>query len=132
MFKMSDDDIFFREIYDDMLIWKRNWSKNRALFIEGARRVGKSTVVRTFAQKEFKSVLLIDFYKPLPGTTEIFDRYGNDYDRLFTELQALYSVDLYEHESAVVFEEIQLYPRAREMIKGLVEDGRYSYSKRMN
>ena len=121
------NEIFTRGIYSKMLEWRERWSDGTALLIEGARRVGKSTIVKTFAEAEFKSALIIDFYKPLSGTIEIFERYGNNYDRLFTELQALYSIKLHNNESVVVFDEVQLYPRAREMIKGLVEDGRYRY-----
>ena len=119
--------LFERTVYSELLEWKNHWSKDYALLVEGARRVGKSTVVKEFSEKEFKSALIIDFYKPKPGTIELFNRYGNEYDRLFTELQALYSVELYLGESVIVFDEIQLFPRAREMIKGLVEDGRYCY-----
>ncbi|MBO4348190.1 MAG: ATP-binding protein, partial [Candidatus Methanomethylophilaceae archaeon] len=121
------EEVFVRSIYDKMLEWKLEWSDGYALLIKGARRVGKSTAVREFARREFRTAMVIDFYSPRPGTLEVFEMYWNDYGRLFTELQAIYSIDLYEGESVVVFDEVQRYPRAREMIKGLVEDGRYRY-----
>ena len=102
--------LFSRSIYKEMLNWKDEWSDEYALLVEGARRVGKSTIVRHFAEKEFRTAMIIDFYNPLPGTIEVFNRYSNDYDRLFTELQAIYSVDLYEKESEIVFDEVQQYP----------------------
>jgi predicted AAA+ superfamily ATPase len=113
------EEIFDRSIYGRMLEWKNNWSDSYALLIEGARRVGKSTVAREFSRKEYRTAMVIDFYNPRPGTIEVFERHWNNYDRLFTELQAIYSVDLYVGESVIVFDEVQRYPKAREMIKGL-------------
>ncbi len=125
---MAREEVFFeRKIYAKMKEWKEKWSDSYALLIEGARRVGKSTSVREFSKREFRTSLIIDFYSPKDGTLEIFGKYSTDYTKLFTELQALYNIDLFEGESVVVFDEVQKYPKAREMIKGLVEYGRYSY-----
>lgn len=124
---MAENEFFERKLYDKLKEWKKDWSKEYALLLEGARRVGKSTLVKEFSKNEFRSALIIDFYRPKNGTIEIFERYRNDYDRLFTELQALYNIDLYDNESVIVFDEVQLYPVAREMIKGLVEYGHYAY-----
>ncbi|MDO5861698.1 MAG: AAA family ATPase [Thermoplasmata archaeon] len=121
------ESIFRRRIYDTMLEWKTKRSGRYALLIEGARRVGKSTVVREFASKEFRSCLFIDFNRPKEGTIEIFEKCRSDSSALFMHLQALYGVRLYRGKSVVVFDEVQHYPKARALIKYLVEEGWYSY-----
>lgn len=93
-----------------MLDWKANYSDDYALMIEGARRVGKSAVVREFAKKEFKSNLVIDFMKPVPGTIDAFEKYSYDIPMLFEHLQSLYRVSLHGKDSLVVFDEVQTFP----------------------
>lgn len=55
--------MFKRKIYDNLLQWKRESNGKTALLVEGARRVGKSTVVEQFAKNEYESYILIDFSK---------------------------------------------------------------------
>ena len=88
---------------------------------------GKSFIAEEFAKREYKSHIMIDFSSPLKGTLRIFEQYGSkcSLDELFNQLSVLYPTPLYPHESVLVFDDIQRYPRARELIKHLVEDGRY-------
>lgn len=116
-----------RKIYDELVKWKNNDEGKTAILIEGARRVGKSTIAREFASNEYRSHLFIDFVKPLPGTLEAFEKYRHDTGLLLSNLSLLYNVRLIERKSLIIFDEIQRYPPAREMIKYLVEDGRYDY-----
>ena len=119
--------IFERKIYNQLKDWKERSRGRSALLIEGARRVGKSTLVEEFGKREYRSYLLIDFMRPLPGTVDIFESYSHDIGLLISNLSLLYGVRLYERESLVVFDEIQKYPKARELIKYLIQDGRYDY-----
>jgi predicted AAA+ superfamily ATPase len=118
--------IFKRKIYQKLLEWKEDSNGKTAALIEGARRVGKSTIVRQFAQKEYRSFLFIDFNKASRQVKSLFDDLM-DLDFLFIQLQATYNVVLYPHESVIIFDEVQQCPRARQAIKYLVEDGRYDY-----
>ncbi len=118
--------VFKRKIYDEMLKWKETWSDRYALLIKGARRVGKSTIVEDFAKREFKSYILIDFAHTSKEITELFDDTYN-LDFFFLQLQQLTGVRLYENESVIIFDEVQLLPKARQAIKYLVADGRYRY-----
>ena len=118
--------IFKRKIYDKMLEWKTNRSQKYSLLIKGARRVGKSTIAKEFAKKEFKSYILIDFAHASKAIIELFeDMY--DLDMFFLKLQQFSKTRLYENESVIIFDEIQLCPKARQAIKYLVADGRYRY-----
>lgn len=118
--------IFRRKIYDKMLEWKTNRSQKYSLLIKGARRVGKSTIAKEFAKKEFKSYILIDFAHASKAIIELFeDMY--DLDMFFLKLQQFSKTRLYENESVIIFDEIQLCPKARQAIKYLVADGRYRY-----
>ncbi len=121
--------IIKRRIYQKLLDWKNASRGSKAILIKGARRVGKSFVAEQFAKNEYKSHILIDFSSPLKGTVRIFEQYGNKYslDEFFNQLSVLYSTPLHPRESVLVFDEIQSYPRARELIKHLVADGRYDY-----
>lgn len=118
--------VFKRKIYSAMLDWK-NRSKGRyALLIEGARRVGKSTVAEEFAKNEYDDYLIIDFANTSRDIISIFD-YVYDLNLFFLRLKALTGKSLPEHKSAIIFDEVQLYPKARQAIKYLVKDGRYDY-----
>lgn len=119
--------IFKRKAYDKLLQWKKDCGGNRAILIEGARRVGKSTIAEEFARNEYKSYLLIDFSKVNDTIKSYFYDYLGDLDTLFMFLMSAYNVKLYRRESVVIFDEVQLFPRARECIKHLVKDGRYDY-----
>ncbi|MCF0149914.1 MAG: ATP-binding protein [Firmicutes bacterium] len=116
-----------RKIYDKLLSWKNTDSNRTALLIDGARRVGKSYIAEEFAKKEYRSYILIDFYRAPREVKDLFDNYLNDLDTLFLYLSAIYDTRLYEKESLIIFDEVQFYPRARAAIKYLVADGRYSY-----
>lgn len=118
--------IFKRKIYDEMLSWKAQSGGESALLIEGARRVGKSTIARSFARQEYRSHIVIDFAKASEEEKNLFN-YISDMDYFFTRLKLLKGVSLYERESVIIFDEVQQFPIARQAIKYLVEDGRYDY-----
>ena len=118
--------VFTRKIYREILEWKENRSDKYALLVKGARRVGKSTIVEEFAKKEFKSYIIIDFAHVSKDIKDLFeDTY--DLDFFFLQLQQLSGTKLYEKESVIIFDEVQLLPKARQAIKYLVADGRYKY-----
>lgn len=106
--------------------WKKNSNGKTALLIEGARRIGKSTVVEEFAKNEYQSYLLIDFSRASKETKELFEDVS-DLNYLFLQLQLQYKVDLQERNSVIIFDEVQLCPAARQAIKALVADHRYDY-----
>ena len=117
---------FERKAYYKLLEWKEKYSGQYAALLEGARRVGKSTIAEHFAQTEYKSYILIDFSKATDNIRDCFDDVAN-LDLFFLRLQAETGVTLHEHESLIIFDEVQLFPKARQAIKHLVADGRYSY-----
>ena len=117
---------FKRKAYEELLKWKEKYSAKYAVLLEGARRVGKSTIAENFAQNEYKSYILIDFSKSNIQIQKCFDDIGN-LNLFFLRLQAETGVTLYEHESLIIFDEVQLFPKARQAIKHLVADGRYHY-----
>ena len=119
--------LFKRKIYDKFLAWKQDANGKKALLVEGARRIGKSTVVGEFANNEYKSYLLIDFAKATETVKGYFQQHLNDLDTLFMLLSVEYGVQLYERESIIIFDEVQMFPKAREAIKYLVADGRYDF-----
>ncbi len=118
--------MFKRKIYDELLEWKKSQSGKTALLIEGARRVGKSTVAEEFAKNEYRSYILIDFAVAPSAVRALFDD-TSDLNYLFLQLQLHYAVQLFKRESLIIFDEVQLCPRARQAIKQLVKDGRYDY-----
>lgn len=118
--------VFKRKIYNEILEWKEKRSDKYALLIKGARRVGKSTIAEEFAKNEFKSYILIDFAHTSKAIIELFDD-TYDLDFFFLKLQQLTGVRLYKNESVIIFDEVQLFPKARQAIKYLVADGRYKY-----
>ena len=120
------DTLFIRKIYDEMLVWKKESNGESALLIEGPRRVGKSTIVRLFAQNEYRSHVIIDFAKASTEEKNLFNDIS-DLDYFFTRLKLLKGISLYERESVIIFDEVQQYPIARQAIKYLVEDGRYDF-----
>ena len=120
------DTLFRRKIYDEMLVWKKESNGESALLIEGPRRVGKSTIVRLFAQNEYRSHVIIDFAKASTEEKNLFNDIS-DLDYFFTRLKLLKGISLYERESVIIFDEVQQYPIARQAIKYLVEDGRYDF-----
>lgn len=118
--------IFKRKLYDCLLEWKRVQNGKSAIMIEGARRVGKSTLVEQFAKNEYESYILIDFNEASDEVKSLFNNLMNK-DFIFLQLQALYNVVLKERKSVIIFDEVQKCPLARQAIKYLVKDGRYDY-----
>ena len=116
-----------RKIYKELLKWKEEESGRTALLIDGARRVGKSYIVENFAKQEYKNYIIIDFNRVNQEVTDLFENYLNDLDLFFMYLSNYYNVKLYERDTLIIFDEVQLFPRARAAIKYLVADGRYDY-----
>ena len=116
-----------RKIYNQMLDWKNRSKGSSALLIEGARRIGKSYIVREFAEREYKSSILVDFNDMDDVLLGIFEQYLHNRNDFFVRLSVYFGVKLYERESVIIFDEVQLYPKARAAIKYLVADGRYDY-----
>ncbi|MCL1896021.1 MAG: AAA family ATPase [Clostridiales bacterium] len=116
-----------RKIYDRLLDWKKDGAGKTALLIDGARRVGKSYIATAFAKAEYKTWLLVDFNNAGDDVLNLFKNYLNDLDSFFMYLSAYYNVKLYERESLIIFDEVQMYPRARAALKYLVADGRFDY-----
>lgn len=117
---------FRRKIYAQLQDWKKRWDGRTALLLEGQRRVGKSTVVEKFAQEEYKSYIRIDFSNCSSEIKNLFEDVS-DLDYIFLQLQLFSGKRLYERESAIIFDEVQLCPKARQAIKHLVKDHRYDY-----
>ena len=118
--------IFKRKLYDKLLDWKTNRKGKTAVMIEGARRVGKSTLAKQFAENEYESYVLIDFSIASKDIIKLFD-YINDLEYFFMQLQFRLGVSLIEQKSLIIFDEVQKCPKARQAIKHLVADGRYDY-----
>ncbi len=116
-----------RKIEEKLLKWKKESNGKTALLIDGARRVGKSYIVEEFAKQHYKSYILIDFNQVGSEITDLFDMNLRNLDSFFMYLSAAFNVKLYKRESLIIFDEVQLYPRARAAIKYLVADGRYDY-----
>lgn len=116
-----------RKICDELIAWKNDSADKTALLIDGARRVGKSFIAESFAKNEYKSYILVDFNRAGTEIRDLFEHYLNDLDTLFMYLSGYYNVKLYKGESLIIFDEVQLFPRASAAIKYLVADGRYHY-----
>ena len=123
---MKEEAVFKRKIYQEMLQWKVERDGETALLIEGARRIGKSTIVEEFAKNEYESYILIDFSKTSSETNALFEDLS-DLDYIFLRLQLNYHVSLKERRSLIIFDEVQNNPKARQAIKHLVKDHRYDY-----
>lgn len=124
---MDGDNICFkRKIYETMREWKTQRNGDTALLIQGARRIGKSTIAEEFARNEYKSYILIDFSKVSKEVKDLFNDIS-DLNYFFIRLQFIYNVRLYERESVIIFDEVQMQPLARQAIKHLVKDHRYDY-----
>ena len=117
---------FKRKIYDKFLEWKKNSDGKTALLVEGARRIGKSTIVEEFAKNEYESYILIDFTKASKEVLNLFDDIS-DLNYIFLRLQLIYHKELHERKSLIIFDEVQFCPKARQAIKHLVADHRYDY-----
>ena len=118
---------FERKAYEKLASWKDSSQGSTALLIEGARRVGKSTIAEEFGRRNYASYMLVDFSKAPDDVLGYFVDLRNDLDAFFMYLSSFYGVELHRRDSLIIFDEVQLYPKAREAIKQLVADGRYDY-----
>lgn len=118
--------MFKRKVYDKLLEWKETYSDRYAVLLEGARRVGKSTIAEEFAKKEYDSYIAVDFANINDELLEVFDDIAN-LDIFFLRLQTVTGVKLINGKSIIIFDEIQRMPKVRQSIKHLVKDGRYHY-----
>ena len=123
---MEQAKLFKRKIYQEMLRWKEERQGETALLIEGARRIGKSTIVEEFAKNEYSSYILVDFSKTATEINDLFNDLS-DLNYIFLRLQLNYNVSLKERKSLIIFDEVQNNPKARQAIKHLVKDHRYDY-----
>lgn len=119
--------ILKRKIYNKLLEWKNESAGKKALMIEGARRIGKSTICEEFGKKEYGSYIVIDFAKKDKEVELYFEKYMNDLDTFFMLLQTHFATKFVERNTLIVFDEVQMFPQARAAIKYLVADGRYDY-----
>lgn len=119
--------MFRRKIYDELLRWKERFKGKEALLIEGAHCVGKSTIAEELGKNEYRSYVIIDFSDCSKAITDAFQDHIRNLDELFTIISYEYGIRLYERESLIVFDEIQMFPKARQAIKKLVADGRFDY-----
>lgn len=116
-----------RKIYDRLVSWKEKSGGKTALLIDGARRVGKSYIAELFARQEYKSHIIIDFGNAPQDILDLFIHESSDLDLFFAKLGAFYSTVLHKRNSLIVFDEVQQFPRARQLIKYLAADGRYDF-----
>lgn len=119
--------ILKRKIYKTLCDWKNETKGKKALLIEGARRVGKSTICKEFGKNEYESFVFIDFAKKDPTVESYFENYLGDLDTLFMMLSTYFGVKLVRRNTLFIFDEVQMFPRARAAIKYLVADGRFDY-----
>lgn len=124
---LEADGMLKRKLYDQLLSWKAKSRGQTALLIDGAHRVGKSYMAELFARQEYKSHIIIDFGNAPREIMDLFLNESADLDLFFAKLSAFYSTVLYERESIIVFDEVQQFPRARQLVKYLVQDGRFDY-----
>ena len=123
---MESERIFKRKIYDRLLKWKKSSNGTSALLVQGARRIGKSTIVEDFARREYASYILIDFTKCPQEVHDLFNDVS-DLNFIFLRLQLIYRVQLVNRKSLIIFDEVQFQPKARQAIKSFVADHRYDY-----
>lgn len=116
-----------RKVYAQLMQWKNESAGTTALMIDGARRVGKSFVCSQFAANEYDSHIIVDFGNVSPEITDLFLNESSNLDLFFLKLSAFYGVKLTERRSLIIFDEVQQFPKARQLIKYLVADGRYDY-----
>ena len=119
-------DKFRRKALDLLKEWKENYAPNYAALLEGARRVGKSTIAEEFAKRNYRSYIKVDFANIDEDLLSAFKDIAK-LDLFFLRLQTITGINLYTRESVIIFDEIQLNPKARQAIKYLVADGRFDY-----
>lgn len=118
--------MFKRKVYDYLKAWKEESDGMSAVMVEGARRVGKSTVVEEFAKAEYDDYILIDFSTAEQTIKDNFENIGN-MDTFFRNLFVLKGKTLKNRKGVIIFDEVQFFPKARQSIKQLVKDGRFDY-----
>ena len=116
-----------RKIYQKLLKWKNENNGKTALLLEGARRVGKTHICRQFGLSEYKSFILIDFSDAVKEIKDLIENKDEDLDLFFSRLSVFYNTQLHRRDSLIIFDEVQLFPLARQRLKALVADGRYDY-----
>ena len=116
-----------RKIYHKLLAWKKENCGKTALLLEGARRVGKTHICQQFGNNEYKSMILIDFSVATKEIKDLIESQVENLDLFFAQLSIYYNTPLYVRESLIVFDEVQLFPLARQRLKALVADGRYDF-----
>lgn len=119
--------VFKRKIYDKLLKWKELSAGTTAALLEGARRIGKSTIVEEFAKKEYDDYMILDFARESKDVRDNFVENIGDLDTFFRNLFLLKGKSLQGGQCVIIFDEVQLFPQARQAIKYLVADGRYAY-----
>lgn len=119
--------IIKRKIYQKLLDWKQKSKGKSTLLLSGARRVGKSFICEQFGKNEYKSIIFLDFSNISKEITDVFANESTDLSLFFAKLSAYYRTRLYNRESLFVFDEVQQFPKARQLLKHLVADGRYDY-----
>lgn len=118
--------MFKRKALEKLKYWKEKKAPKYAVLLEGARRVGKSTIAEEFAKQEYKSYIKIDFANVRKEILDVFEDIAEP-DIFFLRLQTAAGITLHKRESVIIFDEIQLMPKVRQAIKYLVADGRYDY-----
>ena len=116
-----------RKTYEELLKWKKEYAPEYALFLKGARRVGKTTIAEELGKNEYKSFITINFQATNDTVRDLFVNSLLDLDYFFNVIQLQYGKKLYKRESLIILDEIQLYPLARQALKTLLADGRYDY-----
>ena len=116
-----------RKIYKKLMDWKKESNGKSVLLVNGARRVGKSYLCEQFGKNEYKSAIIVDFGSVSKELKDVFENDSSDLDIFFTKLSAFFNTPLYKRESLIIFDEVQLFPYARQLLKYLVADGRYDY-----
>jgi len=124
---MEPENILKRKFYTELLKWKNDYAPEYALFIKGARRVGKTTIAEELGKNEYKSFVTINFQSANDTVRDLFVNSLLDLDYFFNVIQLQYGVKLYNRESLVILDEIQLFPLARQALKTLLKDGRYDF-----
>ena len=124
---MEPEIILKRKFYTELLKWKNDYAPEYALFIKGARRVGKTTIAEELGKNEYKSFVTINFQSANDTVRDLFVNSLLDLDYFFNVIQLQYGVKLYNRESLVILDEIQLFPLARQALKTLLKDGRYDF-----
>ena len=119
--------VFKRKIYDKLKQWKELSGGSSAVLLEGARRIGKSTIVEEFARNEYDDYMILDFAKEGKDIKNNFTENMDDLDTFFRNLFLLKGRSLEGERCVIIFDEVQLFPQARQAIKYLVADGRYEY-----